>query len=113
MCPRRSLKEAQSDEMGVNKWSGRRDLTPRPLRPERSALPPCATARQPVLEPTTLQQIALNSPIWQIGLTDFGGPVVLIFVAFCNQIFLDNRIRFACRLINNLVPHVLTGEKLD
>ena len=72
------------------KWSGRRDLNPRPLRPERSALPTCATARQTVLEPTTLQQIALNSPIWQIRLTDFGRPVVLIFVAFYNRIFVDN-----------------------
>ena len=26
-------------------WSGRRDLNPRPLRPERSALPNCATPR--------------------------------------------------------------------
>ncbi len=26
-------------------WSGWRDLNPRPLRPERSALPSCATAR--------------------------------------------------------------------
>ena len=31
------------------KWSGRRDLNPRPLRPERSALPTCATARQTVV----------------------------------------------------------------
>src|SRR4051812_34487552 len=27
------------------RWSGRRDLNPRPLRPERSALPNCATPR--------------------------------------------------------------------
>ncbi len=27
--------------------SGRRDLNPRPLRPERSALPNCATSRTP------------------------------------------------------------------
>ncbi len=29
----------------IFKWSGWRDSNPRPLRPERSALPDCATAR--------------------------------------------------------------------
>lgn len=31
-------------------WSGRRDSNPRPLRPERSALPGCATPRYQLLE---------------------------------------------------------------
>jgi hypothetical protein len=30
---------------GTTWWSGCRDLNPGPLRPERSALPSCATAR--------------------------------------------------------------------
>ncbi len=30
------------------RWSGRRDLNPRPQRPERCALPSCATSRRPV-----------------------------------------------------------------
>ena len=29
----------------ISRWSGRRDSNPRPLRPERSALPDCATPR--------------------------------------------------------------------
>jgi hypothetical protein len=32
--------------MGDLAWSGRGDLNPRPLRPERSALPNCATSRR-------------------------------------------------------------------
>ncbi len=31
---------------GWNVWSGSRDLNPGPLRPERSALPSCATPRE-------------------------------------------------------------------
>ena len=35
----------QDDARQLFVWSGRRDLNPRPLRPERSALPNCATPR--------------------------------------------------------------------
>ena len=31
--------------LSSNKWSGRQDLNLRPLHPQRSALPDCATAR--------------------------------------------------------------------
>ena len=43
--PVASLKE---EAPGCNRvvWSGRKDLNLRPLRPERSALPGCATPRQ-------------------------------------------------------------------
>ena len=33
--------------LGLGRWSGRLDSNQRPLRPERSALPNCATPRQP------------------------------------------------------------------
>jgi hypothetical protein len=39
--------DAETGEISKNlKWSGRRDLNPRPLGPEPSALPGCATPRQ-------------------------------------------------------------------
>jgi hypothetical protein len=45
---RRMLREpaAKRRNCGIpTRWSGRRDSNPRPLRPERSALPGCATPR--------------------------------------------------------------------
>ena len=42
------LRRAGRHRRGAQKhWSGWRDLNPRPLRPERSALPSCATPRCP------------------------------------------------------------------
>lgn len=44
-------------------WSGWRDLNPRPLRPERSALPSCATARKPRFMIHAITNIANRSVI--------------------------------------------------
>ncbi len=39
------VKHSINDPIFLRKWSGRRDLNPRPLEPHSSALPSCATAR--------------------------------------------------------------------
>jgi hypothetical protein len=37
------------EAMGFEEWSGREDLNLRPQRPERCALPNCATPRNPFI----------------------------------------------------------------
>ena len=39
------INDCRTNAPKTNRWSGRRDSNPRPLRPERSALPGCATPR--------------------------------------------------------------------
>src|SRR4051812_4697194 len=49
-------------------WSGRRDLNPRPYRPERYALPSCATPRPSArLQGPGIIAECLGRWLWQVG----------------------------------------------
>ena len=55
--------------MNAGLWSGRPDLNRRPPRPERGALPSCATSRE-------VESVASPSPIWIGGVAPVpSGPL--------------------------------------
>jgi hypothetical protein len=78
-------------------WSGWRDSNPRPLRPERSALPDCATARvqwEINCSPTQALQAKMRWGNWDAGRQQM------------KQCF-DNRRSNETQLVQFTAPHVL------
>ena len=72
----------QEEEKGRIMWSGSRDLNPGPLRPERSALPDCATPRCS----NSIMRRRQGQPN-QVDLSNRGSILsVLILEAYCRNV---------------------------